>query len=242
MNKKFYMFKNVSNKVGELYIYNEIASRRYWEEHDVTSPDSFKKGLEALGDIETLNVYINSPGGSVFAGVAIGNLLKRHKAKVNVYVDGYAASIASVIVMAADKIHMYKNSMLMIHNPWTIVAGNSKELRKVADDLDSIRESLVASYMDKATEDLLEDKLLEMLDDETWLSAEDSKKYFGVTIINEDSDVEDNDDNIEVLSKYRRTPKALINAKNKKKVDKTLKDKLKNELIKHELEMELLKV
>ncbi|MGP4107389.1 head maturation protease, ClpP-related [Virgibacillus sp. L01] len=88
--------------------------------------------------MEVINLYINSPGGAVFEGVAIGNMLKRHSAHVNGYVDALAASIASVILMAANTIHMPKNAMLMIHNALNFVIGNATELRKAADDLDRI--------------------------------------------------------------------------------------------------------
>jgi ATP-dependent Clp protease protease subunit len=97
-----------------------------------------------LGNMNTINLYVNSPGGSVFEGIAIHNMLKRHKAKVNVHVDALAASIASVIAMAGDTIFMPKNSMLMIHNPWTFQLWKcSSELRKVADDLDRIGSSIM---------------------------------------------------------------------------------------------------
>ena len=115
------------------------------EDADVTAA-SFKKDLDALGDIDTLNIYINSPGGSVFEGQAIYSQLQRHKARKNVYVDGIAASIASVIAMAGDTVYMPKNAMMMIHNPWGVVVGNAEDMRKHADSLDNPWD-LVAAYM-----------------------------------------------------------------------------------------------
>ncbi|MDF1511985.1 Clp protease ClpP, partial [Robertmurraya sp. DFI.2.37] len=91
-----------------------------WEEYGEVSSITFKNELDELGEgIEIINLYINSPGGSVFEGITIHNMLKRHNARIIVHVDGVAASIASVIAMAGDEIFMPKNSMLMIHNAWT---------------------------------------------------------------------------------------------------------------------------
>src|SRR5690606_37040464 len=124
-----------------------------------------------------INLYINSSGGSVFEGIAIHNMLKRHKAKINVHIDALAASIASVIAMSGDTIFMPKNSMLMIHHAWTFAIGNAEQLRKTADDLDRITNSSKQSYLQKAGDKLTDEKLTEMLDAETWLSADEAYRY-----------------------------------------------------------------
>ena len=146
-----------------MYIDGEIVSEEY-EDSDVSAV-GFRDALKQLGDIKQLNLYINSPGGDVFQGIAIYNMLKRNKAKVNIYVDGVAASIASVIAMAGDTIFMPSNSMLMIHNPYTMAIGNANELRKAADDMDQITKASKQSYLDKAG-----DKL-------TWLTAQEAVDY-----------------------------------------------------------------
>lgn len=170
-NKKFWQFNITENeKVGELLIYGPISSNSWWG--DEVTPLQFKADLDALGDITELNVYINSDGGDVFAGQAIHSMIKRHAAKVIVHVDGLAASIASVIAMAGDIVHMPSNSMMMIHNPMTIAFGNSGEFRKIADTLDKIRESSIAVYQEKSGLD--EKKIIKLMDDETWLTAEDA--------------------------------------------------------------------
>lgn len=133
--------------------------------------------LKQIGDVKTINLHINSPGGDVFEGVSIYNMLKQNKANIHVYVDGLAASIASVIAMAGDTITMPENSMLMIHNPWTIAQGNSKELRKVADDMDKMGESIKASYLSKSNNKLDVDTLTKLMDDETWLTAKEAVDY-----------------------------------------------------------------
>ena len=137
-NKRFWNFKALDEKTGELTLYGEISNETWWG--DEVTPKEFKSDLDNLGEIDTLNIYINSPGGDVFAGQTIYSILKRHKAHKNVYIDGLAASIASVIAMAGNTIFMPKNAMMMIHNPWTVGMGNADEFRKLAEDLDKIRE------------------------------------------------------------------------------------------------------
>lgn len=111
----------------------------------------------------------------MFAGQAIHSMLKRHPANVTVHVDGLAASIASVIAMAGDQVLMPRNAMMMIHNPWTWGVGNADDLRKMADDLDQIRESLIAAYQDKTGMD--RDELVNLMDAETWLTADEAVQY-----------------------------------------------------------------
>src|SRR5690606_6275695 len=123
-------------KVGELLLYGPISDFSWWG--DEVTPKQFKEELDALGDIGELRVYINSPGGDVFAGQAILSMLKRHSARKVVYVDGLAASAASIVAMAGDTIRMPRNAMMMIHNAWTITAGNANDLREVADALDRV--------------------------------------------------------------------------------------------------------
>ncbi|MCZ8518877.1 head maturation protease, ClpP-related [Paenibacillus caseinilyticus] len=172
-NKKFWSFKASSAGRAELFLYGIIESQSWWG--DEITPKTFKAELDALGDIADLDVYINSDGGDVFAGQAIHSMLKRHKAKVTVHIDGLAASIASVIAMAGDTVLMPRNAMLMVHKPWTYAYGNSDDFRKKADDLDQIQESLVAAYQDKTGMD--RDKLIALLEAETWLTAEEALNY-----------------------------------------------------------------
>ena len=203
--KKFWNFKALDEKTGELTLYGEISNETWWG--DEVTPKQFKEDLDALGDIDVLNVYINSPGGDVFAGQAIYSMLKRHKAKVHVYVDGLSASIASLITMAGDKVIMPKNAMMMIHSPWTIAVGNAQEFRKMADDMDKIRDSMVVAYEERSA--LTKDEILDMLDAETWLSADDCLKYGFVDEIEETKQVAACL-NKEVLGRYKNTPEKLL--------------------------------
>ena len=206
--------KALDNKVGEIYIYGEIANYDFWNED--TTPTNFKSDLDGLGEVENLNLYINSPGGSVFAGQAIYSMIKRHGAKVTVYVDGLAASIASVIAMAGDKIIIPSNAMLMIHNPWTISAGNSSEFRKLADDLDKIAESLVSVYQSKTG--LEEAEIISMMNEETWLTGKEALEKGFADEVEEDKKIaaslDDGIFNINNqtmdLSMFKNAPKFIV--------------------------------
>jgi ATP-dependent Clp protease, protease subunit len=207
--KKFWEMKmSADGKSGDVFIYGEIT-KYAWEEYGEKSAKIFQEELSELGDVETINLYVNSPGGSVFEGIAIHNMLKRHSARVIAHVDALAASIASVIIMAADEIRMPSNSMLMIHNPWTFAIGNAIELRKQADDLDRIGESAVASYLAKAGDKLKEEKLREMLDEETWLLADEAFQY-GLCDVVEESNEMAASISEDLFAKYKNVPKQLV--------------------------------
>jgi ATP-dependent protease ClpP protease subunit len=123
--------KNQGDRI-KLIIYGEIVSKELdkWIDEDV-APKDIQDLLYQIGD-KDLDIYINSVGGSVFAGMAIYNMLKRHKGYKTVYVDGVAASIASVIAMVGDKIYIPKNSFLMVHKAWCVATGNSDDLIKLS--------------------------------------------------------------------------------------------------------------
>lgn len=169
-------------QILDMYVYGDVEGDGYdwWEGKDIisdTSANTFRDDLAKHPDVSEINVYINSYGGSVFEGTAIYNQLKRHPATVNVYIDGFACSVASIIAMAGDKIIMPSNAMMMIHNAWNVVYGNSKELRKAADDLDVIMEGNMQAYLEKAGDKLKEAHLRQMLEDETWLTAKMCLEY-----------------------------------------------------------------
>lgn len=172
-NKNFWKFNNWINKdnkkEAEILLYGVIGEDGYWD--DVTSKQ-FAEDLKAVEDAVKINVRINSPGGDVFAGQAIYSMLKRCKSEVIVYIDGLAASIASIVAMSGDKIIMPKNAMMMIHKPWTITAGNANDMREEADTLDKIEESIISVYTDKTG--LSAEEIKTLLEDETWLTASDA--------------------------------------------------------------------
>lgn len=161
----------------ELYIYGDVESDSwdFWTGDIVrseTSANAFRDALAAHPDATEIAVYINSYGGSVFEGTAIYNQLKRHSAHKTVYIDGFACSIASVIAMAGDTVVMPRNALMMIHNMGMGLFGNASELRKAAADLDTINQAGMAAYLSKAGDRLDPERLQEMYDAETWLTAE----------------------------------------------------------------------
>lgn len=200
--------KNLTSKSADLYIYGEIVDNTdwKWDESDVM-PEDVLNALNQVNELDELNIYVNSPGGSVFAGLAIYNMLSRNKAKKKVYIDGVAASIASVIALAGDEVYMPSNAFLMIHNPWTLAIGNARDLRKVADDLDQIAKGALAVYKDNLVEGVEEATIQTMLDNETWLNAEEAAKYFRLNIVESKNYAASAKD---YLKHYAKTPKPLL--------------------------------
>lgn len=175
--KKFWNLKKTDkNNSAELQLYGPVSEYSWWG--DEVTPTRFREELAALGDVEEITVRLNSAGGDVFAGLHIYQLLKEHKAKVTVRVEGLAASIASIITCAGDTVIMPKGSMMMIHNPWTSVWGaEANDLRHTADVMDKIRDAMVEVYMDKTG--MSAEELIALMDAETWMTASDAieKKF-----------------------------------------------------------------
>ena len=138
--------------------------------------NSVKEQLANMQSAKEITVNINSVGGDVFTGISIYNMLKRHKAKIIVNVDGLAASIASVIAMAGDVVKMPSNSMMMVHNAMSGGFGNANDLREIADLLEKVTSTLMNTYLDKS-EKIKEATLKALLDAETWLTAEEAFSY-----------------------------------------------------------------
>ncbi len=169
-------------KTVDIYLYSAIEGDSYdwWTGETIkseTSANTFKETLENIGEFDNINLYINSLGGSVLEGVAIYNQLKRTNAYITAYIDGFACSIASVIAMAADKVVMPKNTVMMIHNAWTRATGNASQLRKTADDLDKMNEVGKNAYLEKSGGKIDSEKLTELMDAETYLTADECIAY-----------------------------------------------------------------
>ena len=173
-NRKFWHW--IKNDAGEsdtadtptvrtLYL-NGVIAAESWLDDDVT-PQLFKDELESgTGDIE---VWLDSPGGDVMAATQIYNMLKNYKGKVTVKIDSLAASAASVVAMAGDEILMSPLSLMLIHNPLTVAAGNVDDMQKAIDMLDEVKESIINAYELKTG--LSRAKISHLMDCETWLSA-----------------------------------------------------------------------
>ena len=162
--------------VLQLYIYSYVEPNGYdwWTDEVIeseTSAQHFREVLAQYPNATEIEIYINSLGGDVVEGTAIYNQLRRHPAHKTVYVDGFAASIASVIAMAGDEVVMPANTLMMVHNMSQRVFGNSSQLRKAADDLDVINSTGREAYLQKAGDKLSRERLIEMMDAETWLPA-----------------------------------------------------------------------
>lgn len=179
MKKKYFSMEK-AGQTATINIYGDITSWA-WEELGEMSAVNLSKQLEALGDVDQIDVYINSYGGEVAEGLAIYNALRRHNAKVRTVCDGFACSIASVIFMAGDERVMNESSLLMIHNAWTYAAGNAEELRKQADDLEKITQASVEAY--KAHSSLSEEEIKALMDAETWILPEEALSYGFATSI-----------------------------------------------------------
>ena len=164
-NQSWYSINAKANDTAEISIYDEIG---FWG----VSAASFAQDLKSCGNnLKQINLHIHSPGGDVFDGIAIYNLLKNHPANVTVYIDGLAASMASVIAMAGNEVIMPENAMMMIHKPWGIQGGDAEDMRKYADLLDKVENTLIPAYANKTGK--TPEELAEMLSAETWLNGKE---------------------------------------------------------------------
>ena len=182
--KKYFSLAKDGRNV-DVMIYGDIVSYK-WLDSDVTAYD-LAQAIDDLTDIDTITVGINSYGGDVAQGLAIYNALKRSPAQVVTRCDGFACSAASVVFAAGDSRIMYDSSLIMIHNAWTYAEGDANTMRDVADMLDKVTEPSIKAY--KSVMDLTEDEIREMMDKETWITADEALEYgLATSIIKEKTD------------------------------------------------------
>jgi len=155
---------------GEIFLYGPIGAS-FWDEGAV-SAGQFQKDLRALGKVEQIDLRINSPGGSVFDGQAMGALLKQHAATKTVYVDGVAASAAATLAMAGDEIIIAEGAFMMIHNASGMAFGDAKEMERMAGLLRTVNDEVAKQYADRAKMKVAD--VLDMMDAETWMTADDA--------------------------------------------------------------------
>ncbi|MBV4432255.1 Clp protease ClpP [Clostridium tyrobutyricum] len=246
MNKKFWNFiKNDASEESpeniELRISGDIVPDNdawiyEWLEEESASPNAFRQELNNYKD-KDITVWIDSYGGDVFAAAGIYNALKNHNGKITVKIDGKAMSAASVIAMAGDEIFMSPVGVMMIHNPLTGVKGDMRDLRKAADVLDTVKETIINAYVNKTGKS--KSKISAMMDDETWMSANVAvKQGFADNILYQDESIENAADfafnRFEIQNSANESIKKLINfekAHNKKPQNKiSEKEKLLMEL------------
>lgn len=180
---KWYEIRAKADK-AEIWIY-EMIGEDFWTGGGITAKN-FQKELSEI-KASQIDLHINSPGGAVFDGISIYNLIKQHPANVTTYIDGLAASIASVIALAGDKIIMAANSLFMIHNPTGMVIGTATDMRSLADVLDKIAGTMVGTYVGKTGKP--EEDIRAMLDAETWMTADEAKEYGFIDEISEEMDM-----------------------------------------------------
>lgn len=174
--------RNQTETKAQLNIYGDIVSDQWgkWSDDD-TCPTDISEFLKNLDGVSEIELHINSGGGSVFAGIAIYNMLKRSKATVTTYIDGIAASIASVIACAGDRVIIPKNGTFMIHKPTTgyfFESLNADELRKDADTLDHCQKSIVQTYMERVKDGVTEQEINDLVNKETWMNGSEAAEYF----------------------------------------------------------------
>lgn len=179
-NKTFWAFSEPHEKEVDLYIYSDVTA---YSADGAVSANEFKDVLANAGDVDRINIYINSNGGDVKEGISIYSQLIRHQARKIVYIDGFACSIASVIAMAGDEVHISNCSSVIIHNAMSLAYGNAEQMRHEADMLDVITENIKNAYLDKANGKITHEKITELMDKESVLSPEDCLQYGLVDVI-----------------------------------------------------------
>lgn len=178
--------KNQTEAAADLYFFGDINSESLgeWQKYypDDKAPKDVQDFLDQLDGVSKINVHINSGGGSVFGGIAIYNILKRHNAEIVVYVEGLAASIASVIAMAGDKIIIPASAQMMIHKPSSITWGNADDMRKEADILDGCQKVILNTYMQHAKDGVTAEEINALIDAETWKNGEEWQEFFDIEV------------------------------------------------------------
>lgn len=214
--------KNLSDTTAELLLYGDIVKDEWYKcSDDDTCPKDIVDFLKDLDNFESLNININSGGGSVHGGLAIYNQLKRHNGFKTVHIDGIAASISSVIACVGDKVVIPTPSQFMIHKPSICLLANmnANDLRKMAETLDVCEESILNVYMTKVKNGITKEQIQALVNAETWFTGENVTDYF-------DFEIEEAGEAVASASmfyeNYNRTPKGLrdksfFNAQNEPK-------------------------
>jgi len=207
MNENWYNINSKASKVVDVYIFDEIGMGGVNAQGFIEEIKSFKDS--------PMNLHINCVGGDVFDGMAIYNIIKKRTATTTVYIEGIAASMGSVIALAANKVVMAENSLFMIHNAWGGAMGEAKEMKKTAKLLDKISGEIADIYVKKTK--LPYDKVKEMMDEETWLNAEEALELGFIDSIS---------DAIKVAAKYDVSKfKNITNKEIKNKLSINIKSK-----------------
>lgn len=208
--KNYIEIRNQTENSAELYFYGDICAESWQSEwyKDDQAPADVVEFLSQLDGVETVHVHFNSGGGSVTGGIAIKNLLQAHPAQMIGYVDGIAASIAGVIAMACDELHVYSNSIFMMHKPLSYCIGNADDFAKEIEVLDTCQKVITNTFMEKAKDNVSEEKITEMINEETWMAGTELAEYFNNVIIEEETQAVASASS-EFFDKYKNLPKNL---------------------------------
>lgn len=184
MKNKWFEVKNQTENSSDLYFYGDIVSSEWqkWDDADTSATD-VKDYLNSVNENTKLNIYINSAGGVVTTGMAIYNMLKRHKGHKTAYIDGIGASIASIIPFAADKIVMPKSSYLMVHLPWVGTVGNKHDLARALNTLETIESNMMEIYYENLRKESDKETIKNLVYGETWLTGEEASNLFNIELI-----------------------------------------------------------
>ena len=181
MSKFFNFINQAESKSADLYINGDIVddeSQEFYEAFGCkcVAPTGFKEQLNACGG-KPVNVYIDSYGGDVVVASSIYTMLREYKGTVTVKIDSIAASAASVIAMAGDKVLMSQTAFLMIHDPSTLIWGNITEVKQGYDMLKAIKEGIINAYEHKCGDKISREKISKLMTDETWLDYNAALEY-----------------------------------------------------------------
>lgn len=188
--------RNESATSADVYIHGDVIDdewKAWMSDYDGETfagyvlPVDVREKLESLKG-KDLTIYINSDGGSVPAGITIANMIKRHDGHTVGVVDGWAASIASVIFMACDERRMPSNTFLMIHKPSAMALGNADDMLRVATMLDTVQDGIEQTYLERAREGVTPEAIHDAVETETWYTAAEAAEMFDITV--EASDVQ----------------------------------------------------
>lgn len=247
MKNSFFEVRNQTEDKAEIFIIGQIKSEKPWYEEGEESKDNylrdFIKTMKDLKGVKSLDIHINSPGGALFAGMTMYNLLKQHNSYKKVYIDGSAASAAGIVALAGDEVIIPKNAFLMMHKPILMASGNANDLMKVINTLNTIEEGMLEVYYDNLKSEDDKETIKQMVQDETWLNGEKASEYFKNVKVSDELKViacSDFD-----FSCYNNIPDSLLkfikNQSNNKESDyeKEIENKKEIELLKAKLALEL---
>ena len=184
----------MAGKKAKIYFSGDVISdlsgeycKEWAIENGYITPVDVRNALKDVEEDVEVEFHINSNGGEVAAGLAIANFLAQSKNKITCFVDGWAASIATVIALSCDSVKMPKNTYMMIHYPSSTICGNLKEMKKAVEDMEKITDSMIDFYASKST--VNREEIVELLENETWLTANEAEKLFNNVEVVENADL-----------------------------------------------------